>query len=144
MEQDPEFPRPFEGVDPTEAARERAEEDKALQEAMDRTAEAMAEDPLVRLRKRRSELKDELNNLNNELGEGRVDRAWLRRLPEWFWFPLHITNHVIQSQTAAKRTCGEPTIYHWQRHADLQSAGTNIVLGLLYLAMVLALLGMLV
>lgn len=135
----PPFPE-----DPIEAARQRSEEDKAIQKEMDALTSEMGRDPMDRLRARRKKLKSELNELDAELGEYRVDRTWLRKLPEWFWFPAYVTTEILGMQTACQKCQGRPTIYHWQRHADATSFGINLVLGLLYLSLLFSLLSMLV
>ena len=131
-------------TDAEEEYRKRIEEDIAIEKALNARAEEMGQDPFERLRRRRVQLKEEMRQLDIELGEGRFERVWLRKLPEWFWFPISLTHTVIRNQVACERTGDNPTIYHWQRHADLSSFVTNLVLGVLYLALLGALFRLLV
>jgi hypothetical protein len=121
----------------------RKAEEKVIEDMLRSIPSGDTTSSVDRLRARQKELQDQLAALEVELYKERPDSVWLRKLPEWFWLPAHATNALMRSQSAARNVTGVPTLYHWRANADLYAFGVNIVLGLMYLAMILALLGML-
>ena len=95
---------------------------------------------VLRLKERQRMLRSELIDIEEQLVTTRKDLVLLRRLPSYFWLPLHWTYGAMNRLPAIQQSAGDPELFHWRHHAGWMSFGINSMLWLLYLSVLLALL----